>query len=540
MSIITLLYNPSLALIALIITVIIGLFLAIAVLINNPRGATHQIFSALSIFTIVWLLVNYLTSSFAGFPFLLPYALFLHRLGIFIAAPLSLFFFLLGHTLPSDKIKLNKPVLYLSCLGTLLVMALNLSPFAFTDNVINGYSSTPVAGPGLIPFSVLSTLFSLLAIFFLFRTYCRSTGIVKAQARLVLFGILTMLALIILTVLIPIISFQSLFFLQFTPLYALIFLGATAYAVTKYQLFDIKVLLTQSITLVICAILFARIFGEPTTQAQVVDMFILLLMIIFGSFLVRSVQREVEQRQIIEKQKKQLEIANQGQTQLIHILNHQIKGYLAKGRTAFAEILEEPEYQPFNAEAKKMMEEGLRALTEGADFVEGVLNASSVEQGTITYNMTPFDFKKLVAEAAEKQKAAADEKGLKYEVVLPAEDMPAVGDFLQLKEAVRNLIDNSIKYTLTGSVSVSLKKTDTAYRMAVTDTGVGLTDEDKTRLFTQGGRGKDSLKYNTNSTGYGLSFVKGVVEAHQGHVWAESEGRGKGSVFFLELPIKRG
>ena len=64
-----------------------------------------------------------------------------------------------------------------------------------------------------------------------------------------------------------------------------------------------------------------------------------------------------------------------------------------------------------------------------------------------------------------------------------------------------------------------------------------ITDEDKKRLFTKGGRGKDSNKINVNSSGYGLAFVKGVVEAHKGRVSAESAGPGHGSTFTLELPI---
>ena len=58
----------------------------------------------------------------------------------------------------------------------------------------------------------------------------------------------------------------------------------------------------------------------------------------------------------------------------------------------------------------------------------------------------------------------------------------------------------------------------------------------KNKLFKKGSRGDDSLKVNVNSTGYGLFFVKGVIDAHHGRVWAESEGRGKGSTFYVELP----
>ena len=55
-------------------------------------------------------------------------------------------------------------------------------------------------------------------------------------------------------------------------------------------------------------------------------------------------------------------------------------------------------------------------------------------------------------------------------------------------------------------------------------------------LFTEGGHGKESTKINVESTGFGLYIVKNIVDAHQGRVWAESEGSGKGSQFYVELP----
>ena len=62
--------------------------------------------------------------------------------------------------------------------------------------------------------------------------------------------------------------------------------------------------------------------------------------------------------------------------------------------------------------------------------------------------------------------------------------------------------------------------------------------EDKKALFTEGGRGKDSLATNVDSTGYGLYIAKQIVLEHKGAIWAESEGRDKGSEFIVELPKK--
>ena len=80
-----------------------------------------------------------------------------------------------------------------------------------------------------------------------------------------------------------------------------------------------------------------------------------------------------------------------------------------------------------------------------------------------------------------------------------------------------------------------MSKTDGKILFSVKDTGVGLTKEDKEKLFTEGGKGKNSQKINVDSTGFGLFIAKNIVEAHNGKIWAESEGEGKGSEFWVEL-----
>jgi signal transduction histidine kinase len=233
-----------------------------------------------------------------------------------------------------------------------------------------------------------------------------------------------------------------------------------------------------------------------------------------------------------------LKIANQGQANLIHIMNHQIKGYLAKSRNIFSELLTEPAYGPVSEAGRPMIEEGFKSLTEGVQFVQQILTTSSAENGTLNYEMQPLDFKELVMTAIEKERGRAEEKGLSLETSIGDGDFRIKGDQTHLKEAVKNLIDNSIIYTKSGGLKIDLSKEGATHKiiLSIKDTGIGLTAEDKERLFTKGGRGKDSLKINVNSSGFGLAFVKGVVDAHKGRIWAVSPGRDQGSTFFLELP----
>ena len=307
-----------------------------------------------------------------------------------------------------------------------------------------------------------------------------------------------------------------------------------AYAILRYQLFDAKVVTAQLLTLILAAFAFIRLILSASAQEAVVSSLVLLLTLIIGIYLILSVRKEVEHREQIEKLAGELKMANEGQANLLHIINHQIKGYMTKARLVFDDLLEDKSYG-LSDKAQPIIKQGFDSVTEGVNFVEGFLHASNIERGTFTYNFEPMDFAEVVKEEAEEQKRIAESKGLTFTLSIMDGNYKMIGDRAQLIQVVKNLIDNSIKYTPSGSIAVSLSKNSSGIILNVTDTGVGLSDEVKPKLFTKGGRDKDSQKINIDSTGFGLVFVRGVVEAHQGRVSALSDGPGKGSTFSLEL-----
>jgi signal transduction histidine kinase len=219
-------------------------------------------------------------------------------------------------------------------------------------------------------------------------------------------------------------------------------------------------------------------------------------------------------------------------------MNHQVKGRFGNAKNIFAELLTD-DYGEMPKEARVLLEKGLEETNMGVDYVQSILHGASAENGTLPYEMTKINFKDLVETVFAKQKVYAENKGLKISMEIKDSDdnekYEMTGDTRQLGEAVKNLIDNSTNYTEEGSINITVYSDDKIH-FVIKDTGVGLSDEDKPKLFKSGGRGVESLKINVNSTGYGLAFVKGVVEAHKGKVWAESDGCGKGSTFYMELP----
>ena len=237
----------------------------------------------------------------------------------------------------------------------------------------------------------------------------------------------------------------------------------------------------------------------------------------------------------LENTNTKLKEANEGQASLMHFMNHQVKGRFGNAKNIFAELLTN-DYGQMPDFAKPLLEKGLEETKMGVDYVQNILRGASAENGTLPYDMKLINMKTIVEEVFLKQKEYAEKRWLNFNLQIEPGDYNITGDAIQLGEAVKNMIDNSINYTKEGSIAVALSVSDKKIQLKVKDTGIGIASEDKDKLFKPGGRGMESLKINVNSTGYGLAFVKGVVEAHKGRVWAESEGSDKGSVFYIELP----
>lgn len=221
---------------------------------------------------------------------------------------------------------------------------------------------------------------------------------------------------------------------------------------------------------------------------------------------------------------------------LVHLVTHKVKGSFTRSKYIFAGILDGT-FGEINDEIKKRAEQGLESDNMGIETVDLVLNVANMQKGIVKYDMKTVDLKEIAEKSLAEKKERIQEKGLKLENEIKADTYNVLGDSFWLKEAMANLIENSIKYTGKGQIIVGLEKRDSKAIFYVKDTGIGINEEDKKNLFTEGGRGKDSVKTNVDSTGYGLYSVKLIMDAHKGRVWEESEGAGKGSQFFIELPL---
>lgn len=321
-----------------------------------------------------------------------------------------------------------------------------------------------------------------------------------------------------------------------------IFMGFLGYLIVKFKAFDIKLIGAQALVWALVIMVgseFMFVRGLSMT-IQILVAVTLVISSILGLILVRSVKKEVAQREHIEKIAGELKISNEGQENLIHIMNHQIKGFLGKARYIFAEFLEGDTFGKMPEEAAPALKEGLRATTDGVNYVTEILRGANASKGTLVFDKKPMDVKVVTEELIPEMEPLAKEWKVALEGTTGPGDYQIIGDRMQLKEAFKNLITNAIRYNDPDydqkSVKVSLSRIGDKILFSVRDTGKGIAPEDKARLFKAGGVGKNSLKQNADATGFGLSFVKGCVLSHDGIVDYKSNAPEKGTTFFIELP----
>ncbi len=170
-------------------------------------------------------------------------------------------------------------------------------------------------------------------------------------------------------------------------------------------------------------------------------------------------------------------------------------------------------------------------------MVNDFLDASAFQLGKDIVSLKPgIDLMPLVEEVAAELKFKAEEKGIYLKVEKPERAFIIKADPQKLKAAIFNVIDNSIKYTTQGGVTVALKNHDTV-KIEVSDTGIGIKKEDLSNLFTKMFERGSNAK-NITGSGVGLYLSYQIIKSHSGKIWAESEGEGKGSTFFIELPLE--
>jgi len=227
------------------------------------------------------------------------------------------------------------------------------------------------------------------------------------------------------------------------------------------------------------------------------------------------------------------------QSDFITIAAHQLRTPLS-GLNWILDVLSQNETGPLNETQKDLLEKAKAALSESIETVEDLLNAAQIEEGKFGFEFSLNDLEKIIETTLVKFEPIAEKNNIKlifYRLKPPLN--PIVIDPLRIKLVMEILIDNAIKYNvLNGEVRIKLEilKDRPFVMVSVEDTGIGISEEEKEKVFTKFFRSQKVVKKETLGTGLGLYLAKNIIERHGGKIWFKSE-ENRGTTFYFTLPL---
>jgi signal transduction histidine kinase len=238
----------------------------------------------------------------------------------------------------------------------------------------------------------------------------------------------------------------------------------------------------------------------------------------------------------IEEKGKKLAVASQHKSQFLANMRHELRTQL-NAILGYTELILDGIYgdTPEKAQAvlKRVESNGKHLL----GLINDVLDLSKIEAGQLVLALDNYSLRDVVHSVYSAVETLAAAKNLAFKVEMPPTLPAGRGDERRLTQVLLNLVGNAIKFTDQGEVSITASADNGDYRLAVRDTGPGISEADQKKLFQEFQQADNSLTKAKGGTGLGLAISKRIVEMHGGRIWVESRP-GHGSTFSLTLPIK--
>ena len=329
------------------------------------------------------------------------------------------------------------------------------------------------------------------------------------------------------------------------PIFTVVMVSAISYAIAKHHLFNLRVIATEIFIFGLWLFILIRVIIASTLNEQIIEGVLLAATVLVGILLIRSVIKEVKTRENMEALAKELAGANDRLTMLdrqksefLPIASHQLRSPLTAIKGYSSMMLEGSFGKIDEPRLREAVERVYLSSERLVIIIEDFLNVSRIEQGRMQYEFTSVKLDKLVEEVITDLKPNIDKANLKltFSAKKPG-DYYITADYGKIKQVVTNIIDNSVKYTPQGSITIEIDKDEDTRKilLSVSDTGIGIAPEVMPLLFQKFTRAKGAALTNIQGTGLGLYVVKELMRANKGNVWVDSPGEGKGSTFYLEF-----
>jgi signal transduction histidine kinase len=149
--------------------------------------------------------------------------------------------------------------------------------------------------------------------------------------------------------------------------------------------------------------------------------------------------------------------------------------------------------------------------------------------------MEKVNLNAILTDTAEDMQAAIEHKNLKFIKEIPKKLPKILGDQYRLSQILKNLLENAVKFTDYGSITLRAESKSDHILISVEDTGIGISPDETNKIFTKFYQAYTGDDRRNEGTGLGLFICKEIIKKHKGEIWAESQ-IGKGSTFTIQLP----
>jgi signal transduction histidine kinase len=238
----------------------------------------------------------------------------------------------------------------------------------------------------------------------------------------------------------------------------------------------------------------------------------------------------------IQDKSRQLEVASQHKSQFHANMSHELRTPL-NAILGYTELMVDGAY----GQPSERMLAVLRRLGSNGKHLLGLINdvldLSKIEAGPLMLDLADYSPQDIAQAVRSTLEPLATDKKIKFSVGVAPDLPPGRGDERRLTQVLISLVGNAIKFTDAGEVAIDVGAANGSFKVAVKDTGPGISAADQAKLFQEFQQADNSITRKKGGTGLGLAISKRIIEMHGGRIWVDSI-IGQGSTFTFTLPIR--
>jgi len=414
---------------------------------------------------------------------------------------------------------------------------ITLSGVLFNDiQIVSGENIIYFDSFHYLLYSITIGLFWGFAFWLMYQTYKGSDEATEKKAmRLFILG--TFISTVIAVVGNLVLPYFGIFYLNwFGQIGLVVMISFTFYAVINHNFLNIRLITAELFTYSLAALLLGRSLFSVSTKALVLNIAALIGTIIFGWLLIKNVEKEIKAKKEAQKLTQDLKELNQEKSRMLSIASHQFRSPLTSIE-GYASMIQDGSYGEVPDYLQEPIDRILKSSQKLAHIVDDFLNISRIEDGRMDYSVKHTDLAEATKAVVEETRGSIDKQ--KQDLQFETDEgggYPAKVDVGKFQQVITNLVDNAIKYTEEGSITVRVKRKHSSIIIEVKDEGIGIDPADNDKIFSQFARADEAQEVNVSGSGLGLYIARQIVEAHDGEIWATSPGRGKGSTFHVKIP----